>query len=279
MTGTVVVWGNCQAPPLADLLRAPLAAHGLHVVDVPPVYLVDTTDMHRIHAVMRDCALFVSQPVSDEYRVPGCGTDQLAELMPAGGRVVRLPVVYDVGAFPFQARGYDDAGRVDAPRTDYHDLRTVLRAAGTALPAVTDDRLLAVAAASLAELRRRETGLDVAASDLVSAPDAMWTMTHPTNRVLAELARRVLAAVGVEGAVDAPAREFLGQRRAPLEAPVLRARDWPGDTGRDEWVVDGMPLDPARLEREQLGFYRDRPDVVAATLRRARPRLELLGIA
>lgn len=280
MNSDVVVWGNCQAPPLADLLRAPLAAHGLAVVDVPPVYLVDTQDMHRVRAILRECAVLVSQPVSDEYRVPGCGTAQLAALLPAGARLVRLPVVYDLGAFPYQARGYDGAGRrVDAPVTDYHDLRVVLAAArGGTPPAADDDAVRAVAASSAAELRRREAGLDVVASDLLDAPDALWTITHPTNRVLAELARRVLAVLGVPGPVAVPAREYLGQRRAPLERDVIRARGWPPDAARADWVVDATAVPSAGLLARQLAFYRERPDVVTATLARNAARLRLLGM-
>lgn len=281
----VIVWGNCQAAPLADLLRAPLAAQGLHVVDVPPVYLVEPAQLADIRATLRNTAVLVSQPVSDEYRVPGCGIDQLAALLPHRSRVVRLPVVYDVGAFPFQSRGYlPDGSRIDAPVTDYHDLRMIRAAAAgwsvartvAEWPRCPPAAAREVAAASLAELRRREVGLDVVASDLVSSSDALWTMTHPTNRVLASLAERVLAVLRISARIEVPAREYLGQRRAPLEPAVADALGWPAGIVRPDWVVDGATVALPELAETQLAFYAERPDLVAATLRRLAPRLRTL---
>jgi hypothetical protein len=281
----VVVWGNCQAPPLADLLRAPLAGHGLHLVTVKPVYLNDVDDLRRVHDVVRRSAVLVSQPVSDEYRVPGCGTDQLTALLPPGGRLVRLPVVYDVGAFPFQVHGYTGTGdRIDAPLTDYHDLRMLQAAAAGWSPAETVQRwprpapgaVRAVAERSLTELRRREAALDVTAADLVRGPDALWTMTHPSNRVLATLAQRVLAVLGVTDVVRPPEREFLGQRQAAVDAETARVLGWSA-TARPDWTIDGAVVGLRELAQRQLSFYASDPDVVTASLRHAGDRLRLLA--
>lgn len=281
----VVVWGNCQAAPLGDLLTAPLAAHGLRVVAVPPVYLADEADVAAVHDAARRSALLVTQPVGEDYRVAGCGAKTLEALLPLGARVVRWPVAYHVGPFPAQARGYGgDGERVNAPLTDYHDLR-VVRAAeqGWDVQRTLDTwefgagAVRAVAEASVAELRRRETGLDVRVSDLVGAPDALWTMTHPTNAFLARVARRVLDHLGLDGPVEAPGREYLGQRRAPVDAEVAAALGWDGDSVRRDWVVDGAPVPDADLVATQLAFYAEHPDVVTATLARAGERLRLLA--
>lgn len=278
-----LVWGNCQGGPMADLLRAPLAAVGVRVEPVPPVYLAAADDVRRVHELARRCAVFVTQPVSEDYPEPGCGSEYLIGLLPPHARVVRFPVVHDVGAFPFQARGYTgDGGRIDAPITDYHDLRVVLAAArgwSTARTlagwAPADPRgWRAVADASRAELRRREAGQDVIASDLVRGPDAMWTMTHPANVVLGELARRALGHLGVPGTVEVPRREYLGQRRAPVDPPTAQALGW--SHPRASWVVDGRRVPRRELVERQLAFYRDRPDVITETLRRNQDRIALL---
>ncbi|GAB2460183.1 WcbI family polysaccharide biosynthesis putative acetyltransferase [Jatrophihabitans fulvus] len=281
----VVVWGNCQAAPLGDLLAAPLAAHGLRVVSVPPVYLADEADVARVHDEVRRSALLITQPVGDDYRVAGCGSGTLGALLPRGARTVRWPVTYHVGPFPAQARGYaGDGERVNAPLTDYHDLRIVLAARrGWDVQrtldgwAIAGDAVRAVAQASTAELRRREAGLDVPVSDLVGAPDALWTMTHPTNAFLARVARRVLDHLGLDGTVDVPEREYLGQRRAPIDADVATALGWAHDTVRPQWVIDGAAVPDAELVATQLEFYAERPDVVAATLQRAAGRMAALA--
>ena len=71
---TVVIWGNCQAAPIADLLRAPLAAHGIDVARVRPVYLVSATELGAVHRTVAASDLLISQPVSETYALPGCGT-------------------------------------------------------------------------------------------------------------------------------------------------------------------------------------------------------------
>ena len=279
----VVVWGNCQAAPVADLLRAPLAGLGWEVVDLPPVYLLTHDDVAEVHARMAQTALLVSQPIHDEYRVPGCSTERLAAMLPPAGRVITYPVVYHSGSLPYQvtANGADGA-RVPAPLTDYHDLRVLAAAArGESAEdvladwprAAPDDALRRHAATSLAELRTREGACDVAASDLVTGPGAMYTLNHPCNAVLAEVTRRVLAVLDAPDAPDAPVevpvREYLGGIRTPVEGP--------GATS-DGWTIAGRPVPWRTVIQEHLAWYRTRPDVVRdGLIRNARRVDELAG--
>ncbi|SHH09161.1 hypothetical protein SAMN05443575_3297 [Jatrophihabitans endophyticus] len=283
---TVVVWGNCQAAPVADLLRVPLAAAGFAVVTVPPVYLVTPAELAAVHTAVRRAAVLISQPVREEYSHPGCGTAALAAQLPADGRLLTFPVVHHVAAFPYQAHGHDGAGRrVDAPLTDYHDLRVVEAAAAgltveetvSRWPRPAPDAVRAVAADSLAELARRERPLTVQVTHRLADPGALWTMTHPGNAVLAGIAADLLTALDVPGEVVPPAREYLGQRRAPVEPDVAAALGAAPDGGRDVWVVDGRPVPLAEVVATQLRHYAERPDVVAATLRRNAARLAVLS--
>ena len=85
----VVVWGNCQAEPVAALLTEPLSRHGLRVVVVPPVFLVDQAGLSRVHDLVSRAAVLVTQPVRDEYSIPPCGAAPLTTLLPpTGGRAV-----------------------------------------------------------------------------------------------------------------------------------------------------------------------------------------------
>lgn len=285
--GTVVVWGNCQAGPVADLLRAPLARHGLRVAEVPPVFLVDEAGLARVRALVARSAVLISQPVSDDYRLAGCGLAQLAEHLPASGRLVTFPVTFHVGAFPYQVHAHGgDGARVDAPLTDYADLRALVAAErgltpAQALawwPAPEAAAVRRVSADSLERLRRREARLDLATSHLVDDPGALWTMTHPTNALLGQVARALLRLLGVDEPVELPVREFLGARRAPLEPAVAAAHGWPADRTGTLWRVDGEPVPAEHLLATQLAGYAARPDVVADTRVRYAERLAALGL-
>lgn len=283
----LVVWGNCQAAPVAALIREPLARYGCEVVEVPPVFEATEDDLVRLRTVLADGAALVSQPVRDEYHVAGCGTRQLAALLPDDGRLVTFPVTYDTSAFPYQVNGHGGDGfRVQAPLTDYHDLRALTAAAqgrdvDGALawwPAPPAAAVVANADASRAELRRREAELDVGASDLLG-PDAMFTLSHPRNVVLAAVARRVLVALGLPAEdVTVPDRQFLGERQAPVEAAVVEALDWPVEARHDRWVVRGEALELRTVLEAQLGWYAEHPDVVADAEERYRERRVLLGL-
>ena len=171
---------------------------------------------------------------------------------------------------------------LDAPITVYHDLRVVLAASrrldvASALawwPTPAADAIRAVDEESLAQLCRREAGLDVPVSDLVASPGALWSMNHPSNLVLAEIARRVLIVMKCPAHIEAPEREYLAERCAPVEAAVTRALGWPQDASRPDWVVRGERVDLADVLAAQLEFYARRPDVVADTLQRYADRID-----
>jgi hypothetical protein len=282
----VVVWGNCQAAPLAALLTGPLAEHGWDVAEVPPVFEVDAAGLAKVHELLGRAALLVTQRIRDEYSIPGCGSDQLAALLPGTARVVTIPVTYDTSAFPYQVNAHGgDGTRVDAPLTDYHDLRAIVAAergfdvddAMAWWPAPAADAVRSNAEASRAELGRRETDLDVTISDLLVDP-VMFTLSHPANIVLAEVARRILRVLDLPEEVVVPEREFLGARRAPVEESVVDALGWDERARRDTWEVEGEAVDLHQLLTAQLAFYAEHPDIVVDARERFADRLELLGL-
>ncbi len=282
----VLVWGNCQAAPVARLMAGPLAAAGLRVPTLPPVHEVDADGLRDVEAMLPGAAALVTQPIRDEYRISGCGSEQLAARLGPHGRVVTVPVVYDTSAFPYQASVHGADGlAVDAPLTDYHDLR-VLVAAERGLdldatlewwPTPTATMVRSNAERSRAELARREATLDVGVSDRLDGP-VMHTLNHPTNAVLVLLAARVLAVLGLPGQLDRPEREFLGARRAPVEAAVVAALGWPEEAVRPAWQVEGRELSASEVVEAQLCLYAERPDLLADFRQRHRDRLALLGL-
>lgn len=283
----VVVWGNCQSTPIAAMLTEPLLNHGWRIHVVPPVFEVDEAGLTEVHELMPRAAALITQPIRDEYRIPGCGSAQLSALLPDHAKVVTIPVTYDTSAFPYQVNAHRaDGTRIDAPITDYHDLRALVAAerglsVDEALdwwPAPTEDMVTTNAEQSVAELRRRETDLDVKISDQLAAKPAMFTLSHPTNAVLAETTRRILQTLGIEGEVNVPEREFLGARRAPVEEAVVEAMDWPGSVRRDSWIVNHKEIPQRTVVAAHLEFYAKFPDIVTDARKRFTRRLDVLDL-
>ncbi len=228
----------------------------MEFVRLPPVFEMDEAEVGRLHELVAVAGVLVTQPVKDEYRVPGCGSEQLVALLPADARVVRVPTTYYEGLFPWQVHAHDaDGARVDAPLTDYHDLR-LLQAAVDGLPveravdrvvgcAPEPDAVRELAAASQRELRRRNADLDVDTTDAVVAggAEAMWTVNHPANGTLREVGTGVLATLGWSGEPAVPDHQMLGssgRRWTPPSWPPSTstppppgpAGSWPAGTSR-----------------------------------------------
>ena len=285
--GPVIVWGNCQAEPLADLLRAPLGRHGYDVLSVPPVYLLDAPTLAHVRDVMTRAAVLITQPVSDDYHLPGCGTASISALLPPQARVITFGVAHHTGAFPYQSNAHGgDGARVLAPVTDYHDLRAVIAAergmtvaeAAAWWPQPAAGTVQRAASVATTELARRESTLDIRIGAELLQPGALWTMTHPSNALLVRIAQEVLALLEIVETVEAPQREYLGQRRAPIEPAVAAALGWPSSAVRERWVVDGQPRELEDVLEQQLATYAARPDIVTDTLQRQSIRLRQLGL-
>jgi hypothetical protein len=276
-----VVWGNCQAESIRVLL-AGSTRFPLPTVRVPPVHELEPADMAPLGSLLPHVSILVSQPVRLNYRQLPIGTADLAASLPIGATVLRWPVVRYVGLHPFSAivrHPRDPAA--DPPIVPYHDLRTLAEAAGRPPSGTTPSpqAVRSVAAASVQELARREGGTDVGVSDLLTplGHDAVHTLNHPGNRLLIALAQRVQRALGLPADADDPGRELLGRLSAPLDASVISALELDTDP-RPDWEVDGTTVGTEEIRAAHLRWYRDRPDCVAAGMRRHHERLALLGL-
>lgn len=252
---------------------------------IPPVFELTESDLDPLRRLAARASILVAQPVTDDYRSLPLGTAQVAAMLPNGGTVIRWPVVRCAAYHPFQViiRDPADASR-EPPVVPYHDLRTVA-SARSGVDLLTADipvsACRAVAEASLAELRRREDSqCDVAISDLFDHPEQgdMFTINHPGNRVLVELARRIqLALGGSPDAVD-PGRDLLGEVRAPMPGAALAALGL-GGSAPSTWRLGDRTVSSEEVHRAQWQWYRENPGVVDAGYSRHRETLDLLGLA
>jgi hypothetical protein len=272
-----VVWGNCQAEALRVALEPALP---LTSVRVPPVHELTPADLPHLARLLPRTRLLLSQPVRADYRDLPIGTAQLRTHLPAGARVVVWPVVRYRGLHPWTAivRHPRDPSAVP-PVVPYHDLRTLVVAAGGRIGAPEAAAFRTVAARSVAELARRERrACDVGVSDLLVplGLDAVHTLNHPANPLLRALARRVLEHLGLPAVVADPGRELLGGIRAPLDPAVLEALGLDPGRARPSWLVEGRAVHEVR--ERQRAWYAEHPEWVAAGLERYAADLETLDL-
>lgn len=266
--GFGLVVGNCQA----ESMRIVLDAADRPTLRVPPVHEMDAADVERLHELLPRASFLVAQPVRDDYHGLRLGTRQLAASLSSSARLVTFPVVRYAGLHPFQAALHVDGIDEVPPIVAYHDIRTLAAAAGLPTVSRLDRRTVRrIESDSLAELRRREASIDVAASDLLrpSSAELMRTVNHPGNGVWLPLAERVLAALGLPGEPTDPGRPLLNAVRAPLEDWVVDAWGLP-ESPRRSWIVDGVEVDPSLVAEAHAEWYRAHPGFVAAATVRLR---------
>ena len=111
-------------------------------------------------------------------------------------------------------------------------------------------------------------GLRVTVSHLLGDPRRMWTMTHPANALLLDLARSVLTELGANTGPSPQPTEFLGERRTPVDPAVSAGLGTSPLPERDVWVIAGRRVPLFEIVHRQLQHYASRPDIVEATLAR-----------
>ncbi len=276
MTLTLVVLGNCQA----ESLRLLLDADDVVSQRLPPVFELTAADVAPLQELLARTDLFVAQPVGDDYRGLPVGTRQLVAHLPPGARTALVPPVRYAGLHPYHLLVHPPGlEKPDPPVAPYHDVRTILAAAGLPpLPPLTVSAVRAVAEASVAELARREAVHDtVRVSDLLAAPvaDSMRTINHPGNTVLEPLAARVRSALGLPPRPPGVRRPLLTSIHAPLLPEVVAAHALSASP-TSVWTVDGEPVTTDAVTAAHRQWYAARPEMLAAALERAAPLVDLL---
>ena len=282
-----IVVGNSQAESLRQMLEGP----GLATVRIPAVHELTAADLPYLQHWVSRASVLVSQPVRDDYHGLPLGTAQLAAVLPAGARLLRVPVVRVAGLYPTHAivRPPSDTSLVP-PLVEYHDLRVLVEAAirreGGAVPVTgVAGRLDAlavrtVASESLAQLRAREAAnATIVLSDLFEQPsfEQMRTLNHPGNPVWSTAASRVREALGLPDHVVDPGRPLLDRVHAPRLAAVIETFGL-ADEPTEHWIVDGAVVPTDEVRAAHLAWYAEHPDAVDAGLARHSPALAALDL-
>jgi hypothetical protein len=286
----IVVVGNCQASALELMLTTSDAfASRFELASFPAVHEIPDADVPQLHEALAGAAAVVLQRIDEGYRDGiGLGTETLARIA-ANATVVRWPSIFWAGYAPDLFYLRDDAGRpvVDGP-FDYHD-RTILEAyargdgveAACALladPDVPSDAV-AWADAATAELDLRGRDCDVQISAFIAEHFReqllFFTMNHPANALLADVARQVCELLGLPGDV-APQRlpgELLGPTFYPLHVNHVRAlelrfgAEW--QAGNALFKIRGVTYEAPDAVRLFYDYYDVNPELVELNLRPA----------
>ena len=274
-----VVVGNCQAESTRKLLMSTGHFTGERI---KPVHELEAVDMGWFLDLVRRADVLVTQPIRDGYRGLPVGTRELRALLDDDARHVTVPVLRFDGLMPYQAiiRDPDDPS-LNPPVVPYHDLRTLVAAAGFASSAApSPDAYRRAAAMSVEQIRRRERAHGaVVVSDYLETNPVWHTVNHPDNATLTFMAQRVLDALGLDGEPVAPDYEMLGGLDAPVD-PDAAAALGVAVEGRDVWRdrAAGV-IDADEIRAAQLEFYRERPALVRHGLERHAERIANLGLA
>lgn len=277
-----VLWGNCQAEAIRQLLAAAPSAP-LRTVRIPPVHEIEATDLPHLEGLVGQAQVLFAQPVADGYRGMPLGCDEVATLLPEGGELIRWPVLFDAAVYPFQVLvRQPDAG--DPPMVPYHDLRTLIEAATGTRPATpTDPEPYRV----LAQLSQEALAKREEANDTLRVSDALddrsggqfHTINHPGNPILMCTAQRMQEAVGGVADVVEPDRVLLRSVLTPHEPEVFDALGLEPEDGREQWLLDGKEVSDDEVRAAHLEFYRQYPGFVEQGLTRHARTIEILGLA
>ena len=290
-----VVYGNCTAEPLRCLLADSLAfSEAYRTEPIPAVHEIASHDtVARVRQTMAEARLVIYQPIRDDYRGMPVGSDQITAAAPPDARRLTFPALFYDGIFPYQAyvRATDNS-RDEIPHlAGYHDLRFVFCAAqGWSGEQAREwlrtfggapDGLRAWARHAQQRLAAYESRLDIRVTDRLFSAGlhhrSFFTVDHPTNGSLVEIAGRIHAALGLPYDAAPPAHPLVGSYQAPLDADVIAALDLPTRPGTG-WTVMDRAVPREQLLAEHLEHYARQPDSVAAAVEEHDERMRVLGL-
>jgi hypothetical protein len=292
---TAVIYGNCQAEALLQVLnQRPAFGENYRIVSIPPVHLLQSSDLARVRSLIRRTDLFITQKVRDNYRNLPIGSNQMSASLPASAEVVRIPSMFFAGLHPYHAyvHATGELG-TSLPLTDaYHDLRHLYAASRN----LSDDDAVAwlngfqgnsavirgLAELGVENLRNREADLDVSVSDSLTTVswNSFHTLNHPSNAVLGHVASGIENRVaGTNSGASYAGAEILGFLRAPVEPDVANALGVVVPAGFGGWTIHGTTVSASDVARKHLAWYRANPKVVEAGIGEHRDRMQQLGMS
>jgi Polysaccharide biosynthesis enzyme WcbI len=195
----IVIIGNCQAP----FLESAFMMYSNAIVSrVPPVYNLTEQDQEEIEKTLSSADVIFAQRITENYPVHWLRTNDIKSKF---NNVITWPNIYFDGYFPdIQYIYKPNIGKVIGPLEDYHPmlLHNGFKAGKTVSEVAkiyTDPSFFSFyqdpISKSLDALKMRESDTDVSISDFIenniSQRKLFYTVNHPKNELLFELASRI----------------------------------------------------------------------------------------
>jgi len=291
-----LVYGNCQAEAVRRILVThPGFAERYQLLRIPAVHEITPRELAMIESRLSEVEVLISQEIKSGYRGMRLGTQQLADRLPRTAQVLRYPVAYFEGMFPFHVylnRG-DSPIAASAPFTDYHDLRTMYAANQGWDVATTLRRLDELeldpawirsnAERSLNLLAGRENSFAAQLTSVIRQhpTSSFKTINHPANGLVTEVARQLLVNLGYPDAdlVLDSRQTYLDHMTAPLEPQIVRALGGePHLNERGDWITSAGTFSRTEVVTAHLAEYAADPDLLAGGLKKHAERLQNLEL-
>jgi hypothetical protein len=289
-----LVYGTCQAEALRQILVThPAFAQRYHLPRIPSAHDITPPVLARLDSLLPKVEVLITQEIEPDYRGMALGTEQLVARLPASATVMRFPVAYFEGTFPFQVYIDRDSprGATCFPLTNSHDVRTLYAASrgwdvGTTLRRLDELRLDPQwvrdnAERSLKEFSSREIGLEAQLTPFIRQhpTTSFHTVNHPANGLVTETARQLLSHLGYQDAdlVLGSRQTYLDCVIMPLEPQIVRALGGEPDADMSgELLTSAGTFSRAEVISAYLALYADNPDLLANGLRQHAERLHTL---
>lgn len=262
MKKKLLVYGNCQANPLASIIS--IAAPSVEVIRAPAVHTIKPTDSERVIGMISSADIVVHQRIGPSFG--RLATDALkAEF--ADGEWISFPSIFFSGLFPQLVYiRKTEGGALTGPLHDYHDRRIVSayladEPQSACVQRITHDHADYARYFELTreESLRREDGLDVRIMDVILEASSrrlpLYTFNHPDNQILWILAVRLLKALSIpiDRNAAVPQRPYLNSVQAAVPSGVTDYLDarWKAPAYR----LSGQTIDMSQIVADFYNAY------------------------
>jgi len=232
----VVVTGNCQARPLADMLGS---FPNIEVSGVIILHLSNDDQASEHQELLSSADFIVAQQTAESFSPMHLNSNVLKTT----GRAIIWPNIFFCGQQPYLKYITSSKGRLLGPLDVYHDLRILElwhkdRFGCNLFSEVNDDeRATNLAKRSLIELLDRERSCDISLSGKILAEweteRLFFTFNHPSRRLLFH------AATQIAGKLNITAAPFDSEAREPLDK-IIPPSVFDDQREKDDAVFQGV---------------------------------------
>jgi hypothetical protein len=231
----IVIIGNCQARPIAILLKEKI--HSLELINVGIVHLIKESQELEYLQYFESADLILTQPIYDAFKYKFFETDFIKSLYRK--KTLLWPNLHYKGYNPEIFYLRDATNKIIAgPLGDYHDTRifecwksclSIDACVDLLLDFDYNEKLFKdFDKNSLKEMSYREENCDVVASHMIEMKRGeqklFHTFNHPSNYLLRFIADEIVKILGhnISGSKNnTPVKEMLGQISLPTNVGML----------------------------------------------------------